>query len=78
MAVDLLDERCAKSRLQDCECLEETRRSTSNSLNKDFLIGESMQVGLGADATEHMTFGDLVSALPKSDGVVKRCTLAHT
>ena len=62
------------SRLQDDEYWEKNHRITSNTLNEDFLIGESIQAGLATGANEHMTFGRFEGALPEFNRVVKRYT----
>ena len=62
------------SRLVDDEYWEKNHRITSNTLNEDFVIGESIQAGLATGANEHMTFGRFEGALPEFNRVVKRYT----
>ena len=65
------------SRLEDDEYWEKNHRITSNTLNEDFVIGESIQAGLATGANEHMTFGRFEGALPEFNRVVKRYTSAQ-
>jgi len=63
-----------KSRLEDDTYWEKNHRITSNTLNEDFVIGESIQAGLATGANEQMTFGRFEGALPEFNRVVKRYT----
>ena len=63
------------SRLEDDDYWEKNHRITSNTLNEDFVIGESIQAGLATGANENMTFGRFEGALPEFNRVVKRYTL---
>ena len=65
------------SRLEDDEYWEKNHRITSNTLNEDFVIGESIQAGLSTGANEYMTFGRFEGALPEFNRVVKRYTSAQ-
>ena len=65
------------TRLEDDEYWDKNHRITSNTLNEDFLIGESIQAGLATGANEHMTFGRFEGALPEFNRVVKRYTSAQ-
>lgn len=60
------------SRLEEDDYWENNRRITSNTLNEDFVIGESIQAGLATGANDHMTFGRFEGALPEFNRVVKR------
>ena len=62
------------SRLKDDDYWEKNHRITSNTLNEDFVIGESIQASLETGANEHMTFGRFEGALPEFNRVVKRYT----
>ena len=62
------------SRLKDDDYWEKNHRITSNTLNEDFVIGESIQAGLATGANEHMTFGRFEGALPEFNRVVNRYT----
>jgi phenylpropionate dioxygenase-like ring-hydroxylating dioxygenase large terminal subunit len=62
------------SRLEEHEYWEKNHRITLNTLNEDFVIGESIQAGLATGANEHMTFGRFEGALPEFNRVVKRYT----
>ena len=64
------------SRLEDDTYWEKNHRITSNTLNEDFVIGESIQAGLATGANEQMTFGRFEGALPEFNRVVKRYTSA--
>jgi len=64
------------SRLEDETYWEKNHRITSNTLNEDFVIGESIQAGLATGANEQMTFGRFEGALPEFNRVVKRYTSA--
>ena len=65
------------TRLEDDEYWDKNHRITSNTLNEDFVIGESIQAGLATGANEHMTFGRFEGALPEFNRVVKRYTSAQ-
>lgn len=60
------------SRLEEDDYWENNHRITSNTLNEDFVIGESIQAGLATGANDHMTFGRFEGALPEFNRVVKR------
>ena len=62
------------SRLKDDDYWEKNYRITADTLNEDFVIGESVQAGLTTGANEHMTFGRFEGALPEFNRVVKRYT----
>ena len=62
------------SRLEDDDYWEKNHRITSNTLNEDFVIGESIQAGLATGANENMTFGRFEGALPEFNRVVKHYT----
>ena len=65
------------SRLEEDEYWDKNHRITSNTLNEDFVIGESIQAGLATGANEHMTFGRFEGALPEFNRVVKRYSSAQ-
>ena len=65
------------SRLKDDDYWEKNHRITSDTLNEDFVIGESIQAGLATGANEHMTFGRFEGALSEFNRVVKRYTSAQ-
>ena len=65
------------SRLKDDDYWEKNHRITSDTLNEDFVIGESIQESLETGANEHMTFGRFEGALPEFNRVVKRYTSAQ-
>ena len=65
------------SRLEEDDYWENNRRITSNTLNEDFVIGESIQAGLATGANEHLTFGRFEGALPEFNRVVKRYSSAQ-
>ena len=60
------------SRLEEDDYWENNHRITSNTLNEDFVIGESIQAGLATGANDHMTFGRFEGALPEFNRVVRR------
>ena len=62
------------SRLKDDDYWEKNHRITSDTLNEDFVLGESIQESLETGANEHMTFGRFEGALPQFNRVVKRYT----
>ena len=62
------------ARLEEDDYWEKNHRITSNTLNEDFVIAESIQAGLATGANEHMTFGRFEGALPEFNRVVKRYT----
>ena len=51
------------SRLKDDDYWEKNHRITSDTLNEDFVLGESIQESLETGANEHMTFGRFEGAL---------------
>ena len=62
------------SRLKDDDYWEKNHRITSNTLNEDFVIGESIQAGLATGGIEQMTFGRFEGALHQFNQRIKKHT----
>lgn len=65
-----------KSRLAEEAYWEKNHQITSNTLNEDFVIGESIQNGFASGANDVITFGRFEGALPEFHRTIRRHTAA--
>ena len=65
-----------KSRLAEEAYWQKNHQITSTTLNEDFVIGESIQIGFASGANDVITFGRFEGALPEFNRTIKRHTAA--